>query len=355
MHPLPERDLQEAADQAAAFWPDLEGKRLLLTGMTGPIGLWTLSVLDLLERTVGLAYSATVVSRDPSRFLTRHPHFRSSRAITWLTGDIRRIELPQVPYDFVIHGATTRAEDTFRGESASEKFDTVVRGTENVLHQLPVGAGTRLLFVSSGSVYGTSLLPEGTLIPQGWPEAPALTEGNALGHAKRAAEYRVLTFHEERLDITALVARCFSFVGPGLPTDFHYALGNFLAAALEKRDIVVRSSGSAIRSYLYFGDMVAWLLGSLIAGTHGSIYHIGSESGISIRDLAHLVRELAGSGSRVVIQGSDCHEPKTSAPQFYVPDTRLTRGALDVAERTPLAEGVLRTANFLRRGGRLNR
>ena len=41
-------------------------------------------------------------------------------------------------------------------------------------------------------------------------------------------------------DVDAGIARAFSFVGPGLPTDLHYAVGNFIASAVQGKDISIK-------------------------------------------------------------------------------------------------------------------
>ena len=348
MQPLPERDLVESSEHSGGFWPMLDGRRLLFTGMTGPFGVWLLSVLDFLQRTQGLTCSITALSRDPKRFQLAHPELLGLQGLSWVQGDIRNLDLRDAPYDYVIHGATTRALDTYLGASPAAKFDTVVRGTQRLIRSLPQGDETRLLLVSSGSVYGTSLLREGSRIPEAWPEVPPMTPGAALGHAKRAAEFLVLAAQEERRDISSSIARCFSFVGPALPTDIHYAIGNFVSAAVANRDLVVRTNGTASRSYMYLGDMVAWLMGILVKGAPGSTFHVGSEKRVTIRDLAYLVREVTNSQSRVIVQGMDSLEPGTSAANSYVPDTSQTRATLGLSEWTSLEEGIARSATFLR-------
>ena len=53
--------------------------------------------------------------------------------------------------------------------------------------------------------------------------------------------------------VDASVARCFSFVGPGLPTDLHYAVGNFVADAITTRKITIEGNGLTQRSYMDLG------------------------------------------------------------------------------------------------------
>jgi len=67
----------------------------------------------------------------------------------------------------------------------------------------------------------------------------------AYGKGKYDAECMCLN---SGLDVS--IARCFAFSGKYLNKDIHFAIGNFVKNAINNEDIVINSTGEAVRSYM---------------------------------------------------------------------------------------------------------
>lgn len=329
---------------ADALWRRLEGESLFLTGGSGYFGRWFLEGLVDANLRLGTSIRATVLTRNPEGFRVDAPHLFQDGMIGLVRGDVVDFEFPDCTCTRIIHLATTNARETFAGEDQLAKFNMLVRGTERVLQFAGQSGAKKVLFTSSGVAYGA--LPEGMhQVPEDYPGAPDTTlSSSALGQAKRAAEF-LCAYYAEKHGFEFTVARCFSFVGPRLPLDIHYAIGNFIRDALHADAITVKGDGSPMRSFLYMGDLVVWLLSLLVEGESARIYNVGSDQAISIRDLAHLVRDELSPGKPVEVLGDRNHSIGNFSRNWYVPSIERARRELGLDVWTPLSAAIRKTTD----------
>lgn len=314
----------------------LRDQRLFVTGGTGFFGVWLLALLGQLNN-AGVRVPTTVLSRAPATFLERWPGFRNFSWLDFVAGDVRDFAWPKRRFDLLIHAAA----DTTPAYQADgwRIFDDLVLGTRHVL-DFARGTGVRrALLVSSGAVYG-SQPPDCGRAPESarWACDP-LSPGSAYGEGKRAMELLGALATQDG-GPACIIARCFAFVGPGLPLDGHFAIGNFIRDALERPCIEVAGDGRAVRSYLYVADLAVWLFTLLLHGEPGTAYNVGSDQAIDIATLAHRVRDLLALGKPILIRG----QPDASPRSRYVPDISRAR-ALGLAPWTSLDTAILATAS----------
>ncbi|MGX1173701.1 NAD-dependent epimerase/dehydratase family protein [Pseudomonas sp. R151218B TE3479] len=297
---------------------ELSGAHLLLTGGTGFFGRWLLALLHELN-SQGASITVTITSRNPSRFLAAHPEYRECDWVSWFTGDIRDlVELPGRAPDLILHAAA----DTSAAANAHplELFNTLVDGARRVFDLAARSTSSRVLLTGSGAQYGS--LPFTTGVCESYSGACASNAvSSAYAEGKRAQE-TLGALYAQRHGIQVVMTRCFAFAGPGLPLDGHFAIGNFVRDALYGDEIVLNSSGQAIRSYLYGADLAVWLLTLLVRGEPGVAYNVGSDQAISIADLARRVVARIAPEKPVTVLG----RPDDAGRSFYVPDINRARG-----------------------------
>jgi dTDP-glucose 4,6-dehydratase len=336
--PLPVNDLAEVVLQAKASFEALRGARLFVTGGTGFFGHWLLESLlaaNCEMGPLGLGARATVLTRDAARFRAQSPWIAEDPAITLLEGDVRSFEFPAEAHTHVVHAAT----DSGGAQSARTQESlaaSIVAGTERVLAFAQQTGAKRLLYVSSGAVHGRSTSDAQTPETHPIPELPA----GGYEAAKLAAERLCLA-----APVETVIARCFAFVGPRLPLDQHFAIGNFIADALAGRAIQVKGDGSPRRSWMYMSDLAVWLWTLLAQGQSGRAYNVGSDAGCSIAEAAKLVAAALAPELPVEIAG--VASPRGSI-NSYVPSVERARAELGLQVSVPLDEALRRTAAWHR-------
>ena len=330
---LPAADLDSALDIIEGDLRKFDSSRLLVTGGTGFLGRWILgTILRSIDR-MNLRIHVDVMSRgDLSAVLEAFPF------VEHLRGDVRRVDVVG-KYDLIIHGAASSSASFGRGDGAPDAMaSTIIDGTSKMIE---IGGQTRarVLFLSSGAVYGPQVQP----VAEDAVGAPdPLDPRSAYGLAKRLAENYLSVATSENV-IDGVIARLFAFVGPGIPLNAHYAVGNFLDDIVQGRAVEVRGDGRPLRSYLYCGDLSEWCWALVSRGGSGRAYNVGSPESVSITDLAQRVAAIVEPSSSVRILGSAERGP---AP-CYVPVTDVGRRELNLAPRTTLDDSLRKTFEWL--------
>lgn len=327
-----EEDIAAQADTLAPAWAKLDGARIFMTGGTGFIGRW---MLEALLR-APIEAQVTVLSRNPRRFAERAPHLADR--VTLVEGDVTTFEIAQAAFTHVIHGATDASAE-LTANDPERMFATIVEGTRRMLEFAMSCRSSRLLFMSSGAVYGAQ--PPGmTHIGEDWMGGPDPRDPkSAYAEGKRAAE-TLCAIHASQHGLHIVTARIFALLGPMLPLDIHFAAGNFIRDAMEGRRIRIHSSGEAVRSYLYAADLAAWLWVLLAEADGGAVYNCGSEEAVSVADLARRTAAILG-GPGVDIEG----RPDAGwNPGRYVPSSAAIRRDLGLRMTVSLDEAIRRTA-----------
>ena len=313
---------------------------VLLTGGTGFFGRALLRAWQALFETGVSVPVVTILSRSPTHFVDRYPQFSNLPWLKFQAGDI--CEPDTLPtgnaFSHILHAAA----DLTLGPRLTplQRYDQIVSGTRNLLNLAVVCGAQRFLLTSSGAVYG----PQPThldCIPEDWHGiSDLLNPDNAYGMAKRAAEH-LCVLYGQAYGLHTVIARCFAFVGPDLPLDMHFAIGNFIRDALWRDAIMVDGDGAPQRSYLDQQDLAHWLLTLLEHGQSGCAYNVGSDQAIRIADLAYLVRDVVAPGKPIHILGKANGNNKRNR---YIPNIQRAREEFGLDVRIPLAEAIRLTA-----------
>ena len=252
----------------------LAGKTALVTGATGLIGAEVASMLA--------AAGCDVISavRDTSRAKGRAVVYDAEKPLDF-----------DFSVDFIVHAASGAHPLAYARDPAGVMRQNVF-GTMNLLDYAR-DTGARFLFLSSGEAYGLSPAPEA-----GFPEDFAgvlqtMDPRACYPESKRCAETMVASWAKQ-YDCDALVARLCHVYGPSISPANSRADAQFLRDALAGRDILMKSAGDQVRSFLYAKDAARAILLLLEKGEAGRAYNVAGRFVHSIREYAGTLAEIAG-------------------------------------------------------------
>lgn len=317
-----------------SVWNELHGQRIFITGGTGFVGCWILEALLAGDQHFDLGLKLTLITRNIEGFYRKAPHLAGHPAVTLIKCDVTDMSQIEGTFDIIIHAAT---EVSNQNSDPLKTFHEIVKGTEQTLSLATRAKTKRYLLTSSGAIYGRQPIEYSTL-PESYTGAPdTMVAANAYGQAKRISEW-MIACHASQHGIETKVARCFALVGPYMPLNSHFAIGNFISDTINGEKVRVSGDGTAYRSYLYAADLAIWLLTILINGKSRA-YNIGSSQRITIGELAKKVSELSTGSENIIITEATSLE---AHQEQYVPDIKR---ALDLGlqEYTSLSCAIRKT------------
>jgi dTDP-glucose 4,6-dehydratase len=346
-NPLAE-DLDHILIHTRDLWEELRGQRIFITGGTGFFGCWLLESFAWANDKLNLNAEALVLTRNYEAFLKKAHHLATNPAIRFHIGDVRDFEFPAGKFPFVIHAAT-EASAKLNEENPLLMWDTIVEGTRHTLEFARIAGTKKFLLTSSGAVYGKQP-PEISHIPEEYTGAPDPTAPNsAYGEGKRAAEV-LCAMYAKMYGIQTKIARGFAFVGPYLPLDIHYAIGNFIRDGLQGGPIEVKGDGTPYRSYLYAADLAIWLWTILFRGESCQPYNVGSDRDLTIEQFAYMVATTFEPSRHVKVN----QERIAGNPvERYVPAIRQASSTLDLIVHVDLKKAIEKTAIWYRKNRKL--
>ncbi len=328
-------DLNYILQHTQTLWDLFRAKRIFITGGTGFIGTWILETLIWANDQYQLDLTLFVLTRDKNKFIKKAPHIAEHNCITLYQGDVKNFKFPQHEFDYVIHAAT---EPALKDQIAT--FDTIIQGTQHTLEFAVQSKAKTFLFLSSGAIYGEQPA-DLSHIDENYTGAPnSFNPATTYGLCKRTAEHLCMLYAKQ-FQIEMKIARCFAFVGPYLPLDNHFAIGNFIRDRLAGKTILVNGDGSPYRSYQYAADLMIWLLHILCHGDSCVPYNVGSDEMISILQLAQLIAEDFSPQLNVEIAQKTNNQ--IAKIERYVPSTQRAKNKFGFTAKISLKDAIEKT------------
>lgn len=282
---LPEEDLENIFLKSERSSYELRTSNLIVVGASGFLGEWISTYLIYLLSQNHFDGEIILMSRNPDKLsnLLKGQNNKKVRFINTLTFSKDDLKFQKVRKTFVVYAATST--------SLSGSLDNKSHGESILLPEKILSSLTNLdvtfIHLSSGGIYESQarLLPSipGEYARQDESQDPYISEKIALEKWSTAAEEKNL--------IVARNPRLFTFFGPGLQLDRHFAIGEFLKLARENQTIVVKGRPENRRSYLYPTDAMIQLL-DFFSSTKPLHSQIGSRHSMTIQEVAEMIGQM---------------------------------------------------------------
>lgn len=222
-------------------------------------------------------------------------------------------------------------------EKPVHTIETNVHGTEVVLNA--VARKNKLILVASTSeVYGKSAkvpFSEDDDLVMG----PTTHSRWAYACSKALDEWLALAYTREK-GVPVIVTRLFNTVGPRQTGRYGMVLPTFAGQAVRGEDITVFGTGEQSRCFAHVKDVVQ-AIGRLLATPDaiGQVFNIGSDREVTIRELAAMVRDQAGSQSRIVeLPYDQAYAEGFEDMLRRVPSVKKLQGAIGFRPETALEQ-----------------
>ncbi len=311
----------------------------MVLGASGTIGRWLTSTLLQLPPQRTLPNRVIACGRDPMKLSALFGHLAVDGK--FFARSIGRIEeaIQEFRPDYIWHLAANTGLPVADPDTAHFLADSMI--TSRVLNCVTDSDYRPVIFyTSSGAVYGRNRIEDIAPIEIDAFNLPVLAEMGPYERAKIASEEMLLkAFHDDLIDLR--IARLYAFVGPLIPTDQHFAIGNFLRDAELGNPIRMKSAGIDYRSWMNFRDLIRSLL---LFASHPSArtLNIGSPEVMQIREAAELVAQIANT--RVVMESNGSRD---AVPHYYFPNLDKFNSLIELPHQATLKESIIETIAWL--------
>ena len=327
--------------RADLAWEKLRGACVLVTGASGMLGGYLTRTFVQLNRSRNYGMKIYVLVRHPEKLAE---DLRSEVEV--ICQNVAEPLKSSAEFDYVIHAASPASPRIMKDDPVGTIAANTL-GTYYTLEAAQRSHAKGYLYISSREIYGQPYADQKVFTEDTYGFVDPLNPRSCYPEGKKAAETMCASF-KKQYGLNVKIARLAHTFGPGMSIDDGRVQADFLRNVVHHEDIVLKSDGSAVRTYTYAGDAVKALFYILLK-SDDIVYNISSEADtVSIRDLAQtLVDEFPERGLRLVFD-----IPKEKADEGCAPFTLgiLGSGKLKKLGWKPdyrLNEGLRRTVQYL--------
>lgn len=329
-----------------ADWAKLDNKTIMITGATGLVGRYLIEVLLKRNQLKGIHTKIVAVGRSRDNFDRRFNGVEGLDAVEFFEHDVQQPCHYDGHLDFIVHMASNTHPRLYATDPIGTEMINIF-GSYYLLDLASHNPSCRFIFTSSGDVYGDNRSEKEFLEENdcGYINCNTLRAGYIEG--KRASEALCNAFHESK-GVDFVISRLCRIYGPTMNLSESKAISQFIYKAIDKEDIVLKSEGKPVFSYLYVYDVVSALLTIITKGACGEAYNVAdNQQCISLKGLAEILADIGES--KVVFDIPDAVEAKgvSNFQNVRLDGTKLSK--LGWKPQVEMKDGLRWTVEEMRR------
>jgi dTDP-glucose 4,6-dehydratase len=321
---------------------DLRNKSLLITGAGGFLGSWLIQLINFLNHSNNFNTQLFLIDRDFSNLKQNNPNILNFKNIVAIETDIRSSINLSNSIDYIIHAAST-PDRRMHTTSPLDTMRSISEGTSSILKLATRLPNLKMLLnMSASSVYDQSDFIPIDENSDGKPLNQNISY--AHGEAKRFAEM-LCTAARSEARIPIVNVRPFTFCGPYQDISSPWAINSFIKDAINQSPIKILGNGETIRSFMYGLDFAIWTLVIMLKAQNSETYNIGSNHGISLKELAKKILIETNSPLEIETNTSLIGDIKKDS---LLPNTNKAIEHFNLEIYTEIDEAVKRTISWYR-------
>ena len=287
---------KEDIDTVISILPELyklDNCNVLITGATGLICSAVTDIFIRYNETHNAKIQVYAAGRSEQKMRERFSEYYNQAYFHFVPYDSSRSD-NQFNFEcaYIIHGAANSSPKKI----ISEPVETMLSNFFGVKYLLDfaIKSGTnRILYISSSEVYGKKERI-GALQESDYGLIDILVPRNSYSISKQAAETLCVSYADE-YGVDPVIVRPGHIYGPTANKTDDHVSSSWAYDVAEGKNIIMKSDGAQIRSYVYCLDCASAILKVLLYGEKGKAYNISNpDSVISIKEMANFLCTAGG-------------------------------------------------------------
>lgn len=271
-------------------------KTVMIAGATGLIGSRIAYYIMNLNKIYGTNIKLYLLYRDFEKCKQVYPQYSNSENTKFISfNDAKELNCK---IDYIFHSAGISGGTKMHLKDPMEVFNTSYNTTKCLLDIAVENKCEGFMFVSTYEVYGNINSEE--LIKEDCScNLDTMVLRNIYAECKRMCE-SMCTAYSSKYGIKVYCGRLTSTFGNGVNYNDPRFFAEFARCIIEHRDIVLKSTGMTVRSYMDSDDAATAFMYIACAGENNNVYNVTNMlNKISIKDMAEKMLKLSMSNNKL--------------------------------------------------------